>query len=80
MTNKEFTYWLQGFFMLEEDITLSQEQLLIIKNHLNLTKAVDGELTKTNLEIEEYLTSTDYSEKHLQQITIYIKNLILKPS
>lgn len=49
MTNKEFCYWLQGYFELDGSIeSLSEAQLIIIKNHINLVKANDkilGEFT-----------------------------------
>lgn len=37
MNSRDFTYWLQGFFELsDENVTLSQRQIKIIKDHLNL--------------------------------------------
>ena len=36
MTTEQFTYWLQGFFEISEDKTLSEKQVLIIKDHLAL--------------------------------------------
>jgi hypothetical protein len=36
MKSTEFAYWLQGFFELSESNTLSERQVGIIKNHLNL--------------------------------------------
>jgi hypothetical protein len=36
MTSREFAYWLQGFFEVCNPETISKEQTLQIKNHLNL--------------------------------------------
>lgn len=36
MTSRDFTYWLQGFFELSEVKTLTDEQVKIIKTHLNM--------------------------------------------
>jgi hypothetical protein len=37
MNNVDFCYWLQGFFELSEVDTLTDKQVKVIKNHLNLT-------------------------------------------
>lgn len=34
MTNRDFCYWLQGFFELNNPETLNEEQTLEIKKHL----------------------------------------------
>lgn len=36
LSTEQFTYWLQGFFEISEDKTLSEKQVLIIKDHLAL--------------------------------------------
>jgi len=36
MTPENFAYWLQGFFEISESNHLSEKQVLMIKNHLNL--------------------------------------------
>lgn len=36
MSEKNFCYWLQGFFEMTEADTLSKKQILMIKEHLNL--------------------------------------------
>lgn len=36
MQSRDFVYWLQGFFEVSEAKELSQKQVDIIKNHLNL--------------------------------------------
>lgn len=68
MTNKEFSWWLRGFFMLEKQpIILTQHQVNIINNHLNLVISIDGSLDENNLwlknEIEkEIMDYPDLSE------------------
>ncbi len=36
MTSRDFVYWLQGFFEINDPQTINKEQTQIIKNHLNL--------------------------------------------
>jgi len=36
MTSRDFAYWLQGFFEVANPETITKEQTLMIKNHLNL--------------------------------------------
>lgn len=36
MTERDFTYWLQGFMELANPKTITVKQTTIIKNHLNL--------------------------------------------
>lgn len=36
MEIKSFAYWLQGFFELSDAKTLTEEQVRIIRNHLNM--------------------------------------------
>lgn len=36
MTSRDFAYWLQGFFEISEQATLNENQVKMIKKHLNL--------------------------------------------
>lgn len=36
MTSRDFCYWLQGLFELGYYRTLSEEQVVVIRNHLNM--------------------------------------------
>jgi hypothetical protein len=36
MTSRDFCYWLQGLFEMTDTKTLSEQQVQIIKNHLNM--------------------------------------------
>lgn len=36
MTSRDFAYWLQGFFEIQNPIKIDETQLQMIKNHLNL--------------------------------------------
>lgn len=36
MTSRDFAYWLQGFFEIQNPETISKEQILMIKKHLNM--------------------------------------------
>jgi hypothetical protein len=61
MTNKEFYYWLNGYFTLNPVPLVSQREIAIIKNHLNLVKEVDGFLSEDNQKINDWLASSDFS-------------------
>jgi len=41
MTTVNFVYWLQGFLELSNENSISDKQLSIIKNHLNMVFAHD---------------------------------------
>lgn len=45
MKPSDFVYWLQGYFELSESTTMSEKQVQIVKNHLNLvfTHVIDPE-------------------------------------
>lgn len=36
MTSRDFAYWLQGFFEISENNMVTEHQVSIIKNHLNM--------------------------------------------
>lgn len=36
MTSRDFCYWLQGFFELTGTESVTQEQVKVIRNHLNM--------------------------------------------
>ena len=36
MTSRDFVYWLQGFFELSDDRTITEHQIDCIKKHLSL--------------------------------------------
>jgi hypothetical protein len=36
MTSRDFCYWLQGFFEISETTEITEKQLQVIKNHLNM--------------------------------------------
>lgn len=38
MTEQNYAYWLQGFFEIAKLETITAEQVIIIKNHINLVK------------------------------------------
>jgi hypothetical protein len=59
MTNREFLYWLQGYFELDAGAAraFTDEQLRLIRNHLNLVKHVDGQLAPFPQKLESLLDS-----------------------
>ncbi|MEM7617469.1 MAG: hypothetical protein AAF195_03715 [Pseudomonadota bacterium] len=51
MKNSEFRAWLSGYFAVASDDRLNREKIFIIGNHLNLVKAVEGNLDEFNQKI-----------------------------
>jgi len=56
MTNYEFVVWLEGYLDLCLDSVPDVRKLRIIRNHLNLVKAVEGSLGPLNTEIYELIS------------------------
>jgi hypothetical protein len=58
MTSRDFVYWLQGFFEVSKPLSLSNEQIEVIKNHLNLVfkHEIDPSIDKGSSEKREELT------------------------
>lgn len=54
MTSRDFCYWLQGFFEIVNPKTVSEEELIKIKNHLAMV---------FKHEIDPSLGKPDYVEK-----------------
>lgn len=64
MTERDFYYWLQGFFELSGATELSEKQVQIIKEHMSL---VSKKVTKTSMEPE---SSPDEPKKLLCDIKV----------
>ena len=78
MTNYEFSMWLCGFILLDNTVTsVSAKQILIILNHLNLAKEVDGYLDDNNKWVEDWVMNIikkkDFSEENLKLFTEKLK-------
>lgn len=56
MQNYEFVTWLEGYFDLCSISNINNKKLQIIKNHLNLVIAVEGELGPLNQEIYDLIS------------------------
>ncbi len=65
MKNFEFIIWAHGYLELCPTIPLDRKKLYILKNHLNLVKAVEGELGPLNQEI--YVLISDHIDKAVTQ-------------
>ena len=61
MNNREFLFWLQGYFELDAGATrlFTSEQLRLIRNHLNLVRQVDGHLEPFAQKLEEMLDTLE---------------------
>jgi hypothetical protein len=57
MTNAEFAAWVRGYVELCPQDTLTPGKLQIIRNHLNLVSAVDGQLDGRNEECFRRITA-----------------------
>lgn len=53
MTNEDFKYWINGYLALSTEDFISKNQLTVIKNHINLVKAVEKNLDES---IQQLLT------------------------
>jgi hypothetical protein len=60
MTNDEFKCWINGYLTLSTEDFISIKQLVIIKNHINLVKAIEGSL---DLNIEHFLSMIEENMK-----------------
>lgn len=67
MRNREVQWWLLGFLELCP-APLDRQKLTIIKNHLNLARAVEGSLDEMNTLIEEKMS--DVAEKAYHPLAI----------
>lgn len=58
MNSRDFCFWLQGFFELQDSDIMSKKQVLTIKNHLNLvfTHDIDPSMSD-DPETQELLNS-----------------------
>lgn len=73
MTNNEFTYWLNGYLSLTDDVFSNKQQLTIIKNHANLVATITGELTPN---IKNFIENLEKIMADRQQVPlIEIKKL-----
>lgn len=62
MTPENFCYWLQGFFELHDPSKLTEEQVGMIKEHLQLTfNKVTGPYTITSATSKGYSGTQGYS-------------------
>ena len=57
MKNYEFVVWLEGYIDLCDESELTAKKLIVIRNHLNLVKAVEGELGELNAGIYDIISS-----------------------
>lgn len=68
MTTEQFTYWLQGYFEISNNNTLSEEQVQVIKDHLNLVfKKVTPDRNKSLPEENSTLEPRDSKSWDLTQ-------------
>ena len=56
MNNREFVLWLWGFLEICYPQPITRKMLFIIRNHLNLVKAVDGKLGEFNQNIYDQIS------------------------
>ena len=55
MTNKEFCYWLQGYFEISNISTLTQEKVALINQTLNKIHEPLGEFTQWLFSVNQFL-------------------------
>jgi hypothetical protein len=70
MKNPEFVVWLQGYIELCDDDAIDIKKLRIIRNHLNLVKAVEGELSDINTQFFDLVSSCLYDEQKYDEFVV----------
>ena len=78
MLNYEFVCWLEGYFDLCPEDRLDRKKLRILRNHLNLVKAVEGELGPLNTNIYDTISKYLDDEK-LTEEEVAASTHILRP-
>lgn len=66
MSPENFYYWLKGFLEMSNTTTLSQEQVKIIKNHLNPNGAILRPLNNITIETLEELNKSIKEKSNLE--------------
>lgn len=73
MTNQEFYHWVNGYFILNATPLLTPREVIIIKNHLNLAKEVEGFLSKENAQLAQLMAS--YHPDAAEEITQKVRQI-----
>jgi hypothetical protein len=76
MTERDFCYWLQGLFEISDPKTLDEDQVSMIKEHLQL---VFNKVTKSSLDICDELSCRNH-ESEYKHIAIDLENIPLNVS
>ena len=60
MTSRDFAFWLQGFFEITDSNELTQNQVKMIKNHLNLVfkHEIDNSISGNPVELQNIHNGT----------------------
>jgi hypothetical protein len=56
MTSRDFVFWLQGFFEISKETSLSEDQIKVVKNHLAMVFKHDIDPTMGGLDTQAALT------------------------
>ena len=70
MYNREFHVWMAGYLELCPENVVGRQQLYIIKNHLRLVEAVDGQLDPANRRIFEQVNAALEQSRNLETAEI----------
>ena len=74
MKNYEFICWLEGYRDLCSDDRVTPKKLRILRNHLNLVRAVEGALGEINESIMQEISrllDNDVSQEEMQNFLLF---------
>lgn len=74
MTNKEFCYWLQGYFEISNISTLTQKKVALINQTLNKIDEPLGEFTQWLFNVNQFLIEENYKQSFLDFFILHIKH------
>lgn len=86
MNNRDFTYWMEGFFEISEPKSINDKQLTMIKEHIKLVSAteqisgfalwLDGFLKAKDLSGDENYLSAEETSAINNELRKQIKNVM----
>lgn len=74
MTNQEFCYWLQGYFEISRNVTLTQSKITLINQKLNQIHEPLGRFTEWLLNVNNFLIEENNNQNFLDFFVLEIQN------
>lgn len=73
LSNKQFCYWLQGFFEISEEDLEAEKQIIVISNKLKMIGEEHGDFTGWLKEVIEFILQQGASEDKIKFFNNTIK-------